>query len=37
MLIMTVNWTKLAEIQELVEYCEEDFSGFQKKIEEYIQ
>lgn len=36
MLIMTVNWTKLAEIQELVEYFEEDFAGFQKKIEEYI-
>ena len=33
----TIYWDKLAEIQELKEFFEEDFSGFRKLIEERIE
>jgi hypothetical protein len=33
----TIYWNKLAEIQELKEFFEEDFQGFRKLIEEHIE
>jgi len=36
MSVLEVNWNKLAQIEELKEYFEEDFIGFQKLIEQSI-
>ena len=33
----TIYWNKLAEIEELKEFFEEDFQGFKKLIEEHIE
>lgn len=34
---MQIDWEQLAQIQELQEFFEEDFAGFQQRIERHIQ